>query len=88
MYYQTERKYTDVETREVFPLWHDLTTGNYKLENDRAKVNGFYMSAHTALTIRLNNKKEIELNTGEFYNLKEGEDVTHVRYCGFKFKKV
>ncbi len=69
-------------------VYHLIYEGQDEIIADGSEVNGFYLLAHTGGTIRLNNNKEIELQAGQFYNLKESEKVTHVKYTGFKkFKK-
>ena len=98
---RTNRTFTEVETKEVFVLFTSHDASKYHLISDGSKelakgtsINGFYISAHTPQTIRLNTGKEVKLNTGEFYNLKEDEngiieEVTHKKYAGFKrFTKV
>ncbi len=93
---QTQRTYTDTETGNVCRLYTSLDGSKYHLIYegqpaqiaDGTEVNGFYIAAHTGATIRLNNKKEILVNSGQFYHLKEGEKVTHRKFTGFeKFYK-
>jgi len=97
----TQRTYTDVETNEVFRLYSNDKTGAFKLITDGSimfakgcEVNGFYIASHTSMDIKLNTGEIIHLDRGQFYNLKENkdniiEDVTHVKYCGFKkFRRV
>ncbi len=94
----TNRIYTDVETKHPFRLWMD-NADNYYLIADKPKseqspaegtqINGFYICAHTGITIKINSKKTVKLNTGEFYNMKEGEAITHKKFIGFqKFTKL
>jgi hypothetical protein len=96
--HQTKRTYQDVETGRKFNLWMD-NADNYHLIagpperpedcNEGTAVNGFYISAHTRQTIKLNGKKLITLEMGQFYNLKAGEVITHKKYTGFsKFTKI
>ncbi len=93
----TERKFRDIETGKVFDLFIDETTkSNYKLiytssnlkdSADMAngsEVNGSYIAAGYPMTIKLNSKKIVYLPRGTFYNVKEGEEVTHRKYEGFK----
>jgi hypothetical protein len=95
-YVLTQRKFTDVETNEVFHLYMHPVRHEYKLVSHGSdkhcagsEVNGFYLSAHSPMTLKINKTKLVELNTGEFYTMKEGEVITHKKYCGFtKFTKV
>ncbi len=94
MYQLTKRKFEDVETNKVFCLYMHSETHEYKLiynssvnSNDLAngaEINGFYISAHSGAQIKINNKKTVSLTIGQFYNLKEGEQVTHRKFTGFK----
>ena len=95
----TQRTFTDTETKDVFRLYANEDFSKYKLISDPTKkpmemaggteVNGFYISAHTGVTIKLNSVKTVKIGMGEFYNLKEGEVITHRKYTGFKrFTKV
>jgi len=95
---KTKRTFENVETNKVFQLYFDPQSGNHSLifegSNDPeapakgTEVNGFYILAHTGGEIKLNTKKIVKLSSGQFYNLKEGEEVTHVKYTGFKrFRK-
>lgn len=93
MLHKTNRIYTDVETGLKWTLFQDSDTHNFKLcseytEGDKpaymSEVNGFYISAHTPVTIKINNTKVIDLSTSQFYNLKEGEIITHKKFAGFK----
>lgn len=68
------------EETEFYKL-HLLANGMEQISKD--------ICAHTGVTIKLNNKKTIKLDMGEFYNMKEGEVITHKKYIGFdKFIKV
>ncbi len=95
----TNRTFTDVENGIEFRLYMHDQTHEYALiydggtkSTDYAKgteINGFYISAHTDQQIKINGEKLIKLNTGQFYNMKEGEVVTHKKYAGFKrFTKI
>jgi hypothetical protein len=93
----TQRTYTDVETGYNCRLhtsndlskYHLIYEGQHDIIANGCEVNGFYISAFTPATIRLNTKKEIHLNSGQFYHLKEGEQVTHRKFMGFKkFTKI
>ena len=96
--YQTKRHFEDVETGRKFNLWMDNADNYYLIAGpterpedctEGTQVNGFYISAHTGVTIKLNGKKQILLDMGQFYNLKEGEIITHKKYTGFsRFTKV
>lgn len=88
----TQRTYTDAETGYNCRLYTSQDASKYHLIYegqpdkiaDGSKVNGFYICAHTDTTIRTNLKKKIYLNRGTFYHLKEGEQVTHRKFIGFK----
>ena len=89
----TQRTYIDVETGNRCRLYTSNDASKYHLihegQNEGSEVNRFYIAAHTGNTIRLNNGKEIFVNSGQFYNLKEGETVTHRKFIGFnKFSKI
>jgi uncharacterized membrane protein YfhO len=96
MYYKTQRSFKDVETKEIFCLLMDDETKDFKLVSDGSEVfakgtevNGFYICAHTDVTIKINNSRQIKLNRGTFYNLKENEKITHKKFTGFsRFTKV
>lgn len=94
---QTNRNFTDVETGDVFRLYTSKDNSVYHLiaENNTNKVapgtevNGFYISAHTSQHIKIDGKKIVYLPIGSFYNMKQGEKITHKKYTGFnKFTKV
>jgi hypothetical protein len=95
-YKKTERSFSNVETGEVFALYMDSNTHQYKLISEGSEkhakgteVNGFYLAAHTGATIRLNTKKEIFVNTSQFYNYEEGEQATHRKFVGYNtFTKI
>lgn len=95
-YYKTNRYFYDIETNEVCDLWMDNITHEFKLvhrgSEDTVKgseVNGFYICAHSSVTIKINGKRQVHLQMGTFYHIKEGEKVTHKKYPGFKkFTKV
>lgn len=92
----SNRVYRDIETNEIFTLYVNSNTHTYKLISEGSEkfakgteVNGWYLSAFHPMTIRLNTKKEVNLSGGEFYNLKEGEEVKSRRFLGYdKFEKV
>ena len=87
----TNRVYTDVETKEMFRLyshptnhsWHLISEGNKNIA-DGCEVNGFYLCAFDSVTIKINGSKIVSLGMGNFYNLKEGEIITHNKFAGFK----
>lgn len=93
---KTKRQYMDVETNEYFDLYSDSNTHEFSLISNGSKrhakgteVNGFYICSHTSCTIKINAKKQIYLPQGTFYNLKEGEKVTHRKFiCFSRFTKV
>lgn len=95
----TQRQYKDVETGEIFRLFTSQDQSKFHLLKDETNatfnfpkgtgVNGFYICAFTSCTIKINGKKEVFLPMGSFYNLKEGEEITHKKFIGFKrFSKV
>ena len=95
----TQRKYTDHETKRVFTLYTHPSTHNYELIYDNPKndldlakgtgVGGFYLCPFDSVSIKLNTGKVVNLGYGEFYTLKENEQVTHKKYAGFaKFRKI
>lgn len=95
-YRPSQRTFEDVESNERFRLYVNTETDTYRLVSDGSEkfaggteVNGFYIASHTPTQIKLNTKKVISLNSGQFYTLKEGEVVTHRKFCGFnRFSKV
>jgi hypothetical protein len=93
----TQRTYTDTETGHNCRLYTSQDASKYHLIYegqpdkiaDGSEVNGFYICAHTDTTIKVNNKKQVQLPRGTFYHLKEGETVTHRKFIGFsKFTKI
>jgi len=94
----TQRTYTNVETGFNCRLYTSLDGSKFHLiyeDNEPpapvegTEVDRFYLAAHSGATIKLNTGKKLEVSRGEFYNLKEGEQVTHRKFTGFsKFKKV
>ena len=93
----TKRTFTCAETNNICRLYtsnensryHLIYEGQHEKIADGSEVNGFYLLAHTGGTLKINNKKQVDLNMGQFYHLKEGETVTHIKYCGFnKFTKL
>ena len=98
----TNRTFRDTETGEEFTLYMHSETHEYALIKDEkskglnpeecclgTRINGWYLSAHSGVTIKINNKKIVKIAMGEFYNLKEDEIITHKKYNGFKrFSKV
>lgn len=64
--------------------YHLIYEGQNEHIADGSEVNGFYLLAHTGGTIKMNTKKEVILQPMQFYNLKESEKVTHIKYNGFK----
>jgi hypothetical protein len=91
MYFQTKRNYTNIETGEIFAMFHNAETGKNKLVNlktDKEIIN-FYCAGHISMTLRLKNKKEILLNMGDFLELTKDNEPTHVKYiCYKKFIKL
>ena len=97
---KTQRTFVDIETKKRFSLYQDADTKELSLIYDTSKdssdmangttVNGWYIAAHNAITIKLNNKKIVSLPSGYFYNLKESEEVTHKKFTGLqkRFTKV
>jgi hypothetical protein len=93
----TQRTYTDAETGYNCRLhtsndaskFHLIYEGQGEKIADGCEVNGFYISAHTGAEIKLNTGKKIFVDRCNFYNLKEGEKVTHRKFIGFKkFTKI
>jgi hypothetical protein len=81
----TCRLYTSADKSQ----YHLIYEGQHDKIADGSEVNGFYLLAHTGGVLKINGKKQIKLQMGEFYNLKEGEKVTHIKYTGFqKFTKI
>lgn len=95
-FFPTKRKFRDVETGETFALYMNQETHEYKLISEGSKecakgteVNGFYIASCTAATIKLNTGKQVFVNSGEFYHLKESERATHRKFIGFnRFSKI
>ena len=89
---KTQRTYTNIETNELYSLYRNPNTDQIALvkqDNGEILREPFYACGFDSLTIRLNTKKEINLNSGSFYQLKEDEKVTHRKFAGFnKFSKV
>ncbi len=93
----TQRTYTDVETGYNCRLYTSKDASQYHLiyegqDNhvaDGSEVNGFYLAAHSGVTVKINGRKQINLSNGQFYHLKEGERATHRKFDGFpKFSKL
>lgn len=93
----TQRTFTNTETGDKTRLYTSLDGSRYHLiyegqHNkiaDGSEVNGFYISAHTGAEIKLNTGKKIFIDRGNFYHLKQGEQVTHRKFIGFsKFTKI
>lgn len=93
----TQRTYTDIETGYNTRLhtsndaskYHLVYEGQPEVIADGCEVNGFYLMAHTGGEIKLNTGRRITLQMGTFYHLKEGEQVTHRKFIGFKkFSKI
>lgn len=93
----TQRTYTNVETGVNCRLYtfndaskyHLICEGQPDIIADGCEVNGFYIASHTGAEIKLNTGKKIFVGSGNFYNLKEGEKVTHRKFIGSpRFTKV
>lgn len=91
MLYKTNKVYKDIETNEKFCLWTDSDTHEFKLISDGSKihakgttVNGWYLCTFDNVTIKINNTRVIKLKQGTFYNMKEGETITHKKFAGQK----
>jgi len=93
----TKRTYRNTETGDNARLYtsldgskfHLIYEGQFNKIADGSEVNRFYISAHTGTEIKLNTGKKIFVDRGEFYTLKEREEVTHRRFIGFKrFSKI
>ena len=94
---ETKRFYSDVETGHFCRLCTSNDGSKYHLiyegQSDKiangSEVNGFYIAAHSGAEIKLNTGKKIFVNNGQFYNLKQGEKVTHRKFVGFnRFTKI
>lgn len=86
--YKTKRSYTDKETGKLFDLYMD-EADRYYLICGTEQIKAHYICAHCPTTIKLNTGNKIDLSSGEFYTLKEGEQVTARKFVGFsKFTKV
>lgn len=92
----TNRTFTDIETGYKTRLYTSLDASKYHLIfegqqekiADGCEVNGFFAAIHSGIEIKINGSKKIYIPNGCFYNLKEGEIITHKRYDGFtKFTK-
>jgi hypothetical protein len=82
MYLQSKRNYTNIETGEIFAMFHNAETGQNKLVNlktDKEIIN-FYCAGHSSMTLRLKNKKEILLNMGDFLEITKDNNPTHIKY--------
>ncbi len=93
----SNRIYTDVENGQRCRLYtsndaskyHLIYEGQPEQIADGCEVNGFYIAAHTGAMIKTNKGKQIYVNMGQFYNLKEGEQVTHRKFTVMdKFVKI
>lgn len=94
----TNRTYTNTETGYTCRLYTSQDASRFHLiyENnppeapaDGSEVNGYYLAAHTGAEIKLNTGKTVKVGSGEFYNLKEGEQAISRKFTGFsKFTKI
>lgn len=95
----TQRTYRNVITGYYCRLYTSQDNSKYHLiyegntdpsaPAEGSEVNGFYLAAHTGLTIKTNKGNQVYIPSGEFYNLQEGEHATHRRFVGFnKFSKI
>jgi len=84
MYLQTKRNYTNIETGEIFAMFHNAETGQNKLVNlDTGKeLKTFYCAGHSSMRLRLKNKKEIQLFIGDFLEVTKENVPTHIKYLG------
>jgi hypothetical protein len=95
---KTQREFSSVETGIYYSLYMDNADRYYliidKNQGEKSptigtQANGFFICSHTGVTIKINNTKQVALNMGTFYNLKEGEKITHKKYTGFsRFTKI
>lgn len=89
---ETNRIFTDVETNLVCRLYtscdaskyHLIFEGQPDIIADGCEVNGFYVAPFAPVHIKVNNSRELYLEAGQFYNLKEGERVTHRKFITAK----
>lgn len=95
----TNRKVKNVISGDIFRLYNDPNGSVFRLISDSddnngriaggSEVNGFYLVMNAGVTIKINGSKTIKLGPGEFYNLLDGEKITHKKYVGSKrFSKV
>jgi transcription-repair coupling factor (superfamily II helicase) len=82
----TNRTYTNAETGEECKLYTSADESRLHLIGKTEIVR--YYATQIDLTIKLNTKRIINLQRGEYYELKEGEQVTHVKYSIGKFRKL
>jgi hypothetical protein len=93
--YKTSHQYTDIETGEIFSLYTGANTHDFTLISDGSEkfapgteINGFYLCTFSSVWIKIDGKKVIHLPLGYFYNLKEGEKITHKKFDEYeRFKK-
>jgi len=81
----TQRTFINHDTREVFRLYNNDTTGKFCLisETTGQTSQNYYATAFD-VEIKLNTLRKIRLCGGEFYAPKQGETITHKRIVGFK----
>ena len=93
----TQRTFTDIETGYNFRLYtsqdasqyHLIAEGQHEKIADGCEVNGFYICAHTGVTIKTNLGSIIKLSPSNFYNFKESEVITYKKFTGFsRFTKI
>lgn len=85
---RTNRTFTNAETGKEYILFTSQDASKYHLIGEE-EIKAFYISAHYSQTIKLNTGKVVSLGAGTFYELKDGEKVTHQKIAGRnKFTKV
>lgn len=86
---KTQRSYTDKETGVVYRLHTDQADRLRLIDRQGNECKAFYLSASVNTAIKLNTGEQISLSVGQFYTLKEGEQVTHRKFIGIgNFRKL
>lgn len=86
---RTNRTFTDIETGKEYALFTSQDSSKYHLIAEQGEHAQRYYATAFNQTIKLNTGKVISLDAGTFYELKDGEKVTHQKIAGRnKFTKV
>lgn len=92
MFRPSQRNYRNVETGNNYNLLVNDITHEFALHplGDYTKPKNFFISAHTSQDIKINGRRIVYVPSGEFYEIKTGEKVTHQKYSGIqnRFKKI